>query len=376
MLTDQAPADSPPVPNFSKPPPSRIPAFKLGPNEYEYQVGAKRVRGVLWVDEQDVEAVLAAFIKQGVALPIYREHDESQGSFGALTLDRSVDGGIDQIWTLSPAGIELVASGRWMFDSPELVAETMPDGRKHLREIRSGSLVNKPARTGSRPLLMSTMSTDYLQSARKLLECMGTMEPCLKGMGSATHEGLRKVHETMGPIMGTCAAYLQSAIEELDKDYDGMSTETQDKPLTPNTAGADSMKMGAAQVLEMSAANKASIGLAAEVLKMTGTSTPAEALGKLEGTNAAVDAMKAELIKMGAELGIPGMTGDADKFKAYEPGRLLSYMSSAPRIRQATATSENPAAPKQHQDVDGDVDRMMTRAFANNGINYKPSVTA
>ena len=135
------------------------------------------------------------------------------------------------------------------------------------------------------------------------------------------------------------------------------------------------MRMSA-QVLEMSAADKASIGLAAEVLKMTGTSTPAEALGKLEGTNAAVDAMKAELIKMGAELGIPGMTGDADKFKAYEPGRLLSYMSSAPRIRQATATSESPAAPKQHQDVDGDVDRMMTRAFANNGINYKPSVTA
>jgi hypothetical protein len=370
MLTDQAPADSPPVPNFSKPPPSRIPAYKLGCNEYEYQVGATRVRGELWVDEQDVEAVLAAFIKQGVALPIYREHDESQGSFGALTLDRSVDGGIDQIWTLSPAGIELVASGRWMFDSPELVAETMPDGRKHLREIRSGSLVNKPARTGSRPLLMSTMANDYLMSARKALECFGALEPCVKSMASSTHEGLRKVHETMGPIMGTCAAYLQSAIEELDEDHDGMSTETQDKPLTPNTTGADSMKMGA-QVLEMSAADKASIGLAAEVLKMTGTSTPAEALGKLEGTKAAVDAMKAELVKMGAELGIPGMTGDADKFKAYEPGRLLSYMSAAPRIRQATATDESPAAAKQHQDVEDDVDRMMARTLANNGINYK-----
>ena len=375
MLTDQAPADSPPVPNFSKPPPSRIPAFKLGPNEYEYQVGAKRVRGVLWVDEQDVEEVLAVFAKQGVSLPIYLEHDALKGSYGAVTLDRSADGGIDQIWTLSPDGLALVGSGRWMFDSPELVEATMPDGRKHLREIRSGSLVNKPARTGSRPLLMSTMSTDYLQSARKLLECMGTMEPCLKSMGASTHEGLRKVHETMGPIMGTCAAYLQSAIEELDEDHDGMSTETQDKPLTPNTAGADSMKMGA-QVLEMSAADRASIGLAAEVLKMTGTSTPAEALGKLEGTNAAVDAMKAELIKMGAELGIPGMTGDADKFKTYEPGRLVAYMSSAPRIRQATATGESPAAAKLHQDVDGDVDRMMTRAFANNGINYKPSVTA
>ena len=374
MLTDQAPADSPPVPNFSKPPPSRIPAFKLGPNEYDHQVGAKRVRGVLWVDEQDVEEVLAVFAKQGVSLPIYLEHDALKGSYGAVTLDRSADGGIDQIWTLSPDGLALVGSGRWMFDSPELVEATMPDGRKHLREIRSGSLVNKPARTGSRPLLMSTMSTDYLQSARKLLECMGTMEPCLKSMGSSTHEGLRKVHETMGPIMGTCAAYLQSAIEELDEDHDGMSTETQDKPLTPNTAGADSMKMGA-QVLEMSAADKASIGLAAEVLKMTGTSTPAEALGKLEGTNAAVDAMKAELIKMGAELGIPGMTGDADKFKAYEPGRLLSYMSSAPRIRQATATSESPAAPKQHQDVENDVDRMLTRTFANNGVNYAPSVT-
>jgi len=374
MLTDQAPADSPPVPNFSKPPPSRIPAFKLGPNEYEYQVGAKRVRGVLWVDEQDVEEVLAVFAKQGVSLPIYLEHDALKGSYGAVTLDRSADGGIDQIWTLSPDGLALVGSGRWMFDSPELVEATMPDGRKHLREIRSGSLVNKPARTGSRPLLMSTMSTDYLQSARKLLECMGTMEPCLKSMGSSTHEGLRKVHETMGPIMGTCAAYLQSAIEELDEDHNGMSTETQDKPLTPNTAGADSMKMGA-QVLEMSAADKASIGLAAEVLKMTGTSTPAEALGKLEGTNAAVDAMKAELIKMGAELGIPGMTGDAEKFKAYEPGRLVAYMSSAPRIRQATASGESPAAPKQHQDVESDVNRMLTKTFANNGINYTESGT-
>lgn len=374
MLTDQAPADSPPVPNFSKPPPSRIPAFKLGPNEYEYQVGAKRVRGVLWVDEQDVEEVLAVFAKQGVSLPIYLEHDALKGSYGAVTLDRSADGGIDQIWTLSPDGLALVGSGRWMFDSPELVEATMPDGRKHLREIRSGSLVNKPARTGSRPLLMSTMSTDYLMSARKALECFGALEPCVKSMASSTHEGLRKVHETMGPIMGTCAAYLQSAIEELDEDHDGMSTESQDKPLTPNTAGADSMKMGA-QVLEMSAADKASIGLAAEVLKMTSTSTPAEALGKLEGTNAAVDAMKAELIKMGAELGISGMTGDADKFKAYEPGRLLSYMSSAPRIRQASASGESPAAPKQHQDVESDVNRMLTKTFANNGINYTESGT-
>lgn len=374
MLTDQAPADSPPVPNFSKPPPSRIPAYRLGRNEYEYQVGATRVRGELWVDEQDVEAVLAAFIKQGVALPIYREHDESQGSFGALTLERAADGGVDQIWTLSPAGLELVASGRWMFDSPELVAETMPDGKKHLREIRSGSLVNKPARTGSRPLLMSTMTND-LMNARKALEYFGALEPCLKGMAASTHEGLRKVHEMLGPMVGTCAAHCQSAIEELDdKDDDGMSTTLSEKPLNAQSPGADPMRMSA-QVLEMSAADKASIGLAAEVMKMTGASTPAEALGKIEGERAAVDAMKAELIKMGAELGIPGMTGDADKFKTYEPGRLVAYMSSAPRIRQASASGESPAAPKQHQDVESDVNRMLTKTFANNGINYTESGT-
>ena len=121
MLTEP-PAPSVRVPNFDKPAPTRVRAYNLGANPFEYQVGPTRQRDVLHVDPADVDAVLQAFQAQGVALPIYKEHDESQGSFGAMTLERAEDGGIDQVCTWSPEGAALVASGRKTFTPRQPIA--------------------------------------------------------------------------------------------------------------------------------------------------------------------------------------------------------------------------------------------------------------
>ena len=367
MLTEP-PAPSVRVPNFDKPAPTRVRAYNLGANPFEYQVGPTRQRDVLHVDPADVDAVLQAFQAQGVALPIYKEHDESQGSFGAMTLERADDGGIDQIWSLNPEGLALVAGGRWMYDSPEIVAQTMQDGRKHLREIRSGSLVNKPARTASKPLLMSAMakSAVYIQDARKCLEHIGSLEQSCKGMAAGQNEQMKAALELLNPVLGKAAAHIQSAIDEMD------IAESADENPLPESQGIKKMSTQTEQpeVLQMSASDRDAMKLGAEILKMTGTHNAAEALGKLEGERALTDVLKAEIIKMGAELGIPGFTSDADKFAKYEPSRLLAYMSTAPRIKGSVAQESNtaPTVDASTAQVEKDMEDRINRSLARNGI--------
>lgn len=366
MLTEP-PAPSVRVPNFDKPAPTRVRAYNLGANPFEYQVGPTRQRDVLHVDPADVDAVLQAFQAQGVALPIYKEHDESQGSFGAMTLERADDGGIDQIWSLNPEGLALVAGGRWMYDSPEIVAQTMQDGRKHLREIRSGSLVNKPARTASKPLLMSAMAKPaaYIQEARKCLEHLGSLEMSCKGMAAGQNERMKAALDLLNPVMGKAAAHIQSAIDEMD------ITESADENPLPESQGIKmSTQTPQPEVLQMSSADRDALKLGAEILKMTGAATGAEALGKLEGERALTDVLKAEIVKMGAELGIQGFTSDADKFAKYEPSRLLAYMSTAPRIKGSVAQESNtaPTVDASTAQVEKDMEDRINRSLARNGI--------
>jgi len=369
MLTEP-PVDSAPsvpVPNFDKPPPRRVRAYNLGENEYEYQVGPKRVRDRMWVDAADVEEVLRVFATQGVALPIFKEHDETQGSFGAITLERAEDGGIDQICTWSPEGGSLVASGRYLFDSPEIVVVVGEDGRKHLREIRSGSIVNKPARTNSKPLLMSAMAKPaaYIQDARKCLEHLGSLEMSCKGMAAGQNEKMKAALDLLNPVMGKAAAHIQSAIDEMD------ITESADENPLPESQGIKmSTQTPQPEVLQMSSADRDALKLGAEVLKMTGAATGAEALGKLEGERALTDVLKAEIVKMGAELGIQGFTSDADKFAKYEPSRLLAYMSTAPRIKGSVAQESNtaPTVDASTAQVEKDMEDRINRSLARNGI--------
>ena len=370
MLTEP-PVDSAPsvpVPNFDKPPPKRVRAYSLGENEYEYQVGPKRVRDRMWVDAADVEEVLRVFATQGVALPIFKEHDEEQGSFGAITLERAEDGGIDQICTWSPEGAALVASGRYLFDSPEIVVAVGEDGRKHLREIRSGSIVNKPARTNSKPLLMSAMvkQAAYLQDARKCLEHIGGLEQSCKGMSAGhANEKLKAALDLLNPVLGPAAAHIQGAIDEMDIDESAL-----DNPL-PESQGIKMSTQTTAQpeVLQMSASDRDALKLGAEILKMTGSHNAAEALGKLEGERALVDVLKSEIVKMGAELGIQGFTSDADKFRTYEPQRLIAYMATAPRKAGPVAKeAEAPSADVSRTQVEREMEDRINRSLSRNGI--------
>jgi hypothetical protein len=306
----------PPLPKFDKAPPKRFPCFRLGPNLVEWQTTTGRVRDVIWVDEDDVEIVLIVFRAQGNALPIYKEHDDRQGSFGAGLLDKAADGGIDQIWALNADGLALVASGRWMFDSPEPLTRMDSQGRKHLREIRSFSLVNVPARTNSRPLLMSAKGSgmdETVMNARKCLEHLGALEGCVKGMSGASHDGLKKAHELLSSVLGPASAHVQSALEDLDKD--GMSATT-----APN----------AIQRHTMSAQVRDAAELGTEVLKMTGAASKDEALGIMEARQNQVTRMTAKLADLGVETGrLPA--ADKDKYAKYEPGRLIAVIdNSAP----------------------------------------------
>jgi len=362
MQVESQPAQ-PPVPKFGKPAPSRIPAYKLGPNVFEHQVGPHRVRDVLWLDEQDVRLTLATFRAQGVVLPIYKEHNPAFGSFGSMRLDLAADGGIDQVIDWNARGASLVESGEYMFDSPEVVmTEPGPDGKKHLREIRSGSLVNKPARTGSRPLLMSANGVrmnEQAMTARKALEHLGALESCVKQMTGASHAKLKEAAEQLSPVMGNAAACMRAALEDLDQD--GMSA-----------GGEISKEVQTTSVTTMSAEARAMGDLGASVVKMSGAAAADQALGWLEAQMSSVQALKDKIVEMGAELGVQGMTGDAERFKKYSPGQLLGYMSAAPRIQGLGAgrEAEQKDERKRHAEVDADVDKMLTRALARNGVKY------
>lgn len=313
---------NPQSPQFGKPARRRIRAFDLGPNVIEHQVGAKRIRDLVWVDPQDVEATLQTFRAQGVVLPVYKEHQEDEGSFGAVTLERAPDGGIDQVIEYSADGRALVESGRFMFDSPEIVASA-PDhlGRKHLREIRSAALVNKPARTGSQPLLLSAKAKDpmSLTTYQQFLEHAGQMEPLLKQLASADTEEGKSAAQVAEPL-SKLIAQAQQAIQTLS-------------PPAPS-----------GEVVQMSAAARDAADLGARVLKLTGSVSGAEALGFLEAREGTVKALSAKVVEFGVAVGaLPA--AEADRYRAMDPAVLLGHIRGGAAVVNLSAKQAGDGAP-------------------------------
>jgi hypothetical protein len=298
----------------------------------EHQVGAKRIRDVVWVDPEDVESVLSTYQEQNVRLPLFKEHREELGSFGAVGLERSPRGGIDQVIDYSPEGQRLVESGAYLYDSPEIVMSA-PDrlGRKHLREIRSGSLVNKPARTGSQPLLLSARARGPMSNAatayRRVLEIGGQLQEALKELSGTDAEQAKVILGIDEPLkVGLAAA--QVAVQTLDP---------------PPAAGE-------AEAVMLSAAAHAAADLGTKVLKLTGSASADEALGYLEAQGDAVKALSAKLIEYATAAGaLPA--AEADRFRAMSAGHLLGHLRAAGAVvtlsakPAATDGAPPPAAP-------------------------------
>ena len=321
---------TPQSPQFGKPARRRVRAFNLGPNLIEHQVGEKRIKDIVWMLPEDRDAVLATFSSQGVTLPLYKLHKEQEGSFGAVRLEPAPDGGLDQVIDYSPDGRSLVESGRFMFDSPEIVTTRDDKGRRRLRDFRSAALVNAPARTGSQPLLMSAKArgdmSKSLSNFQRFLELQAEMEPILKGFSDDSEEG--KAAMAAGEGLGRLTAYAQQQVQVL----------------TP----------AAADTVQMSAAVHAAAGLGAEVIKMTGSATAEEALGYLEAQGDAVKALSAKLIEYATAAGaLPA--AEVDRFRSMSAGHLLGHLRAAGAVvtlsakPAATDGAPPPAAPAKQE---------------------------
>jgi len=157
-----------------------ISLFRLGANRLEHQLDFGRIPDFIWCDSTDIAGALAIYQRQGVALPVYLGHarrDPSTGepieteerrAVGWMGLEQDASGGLGARVRWTPEGLGLVASGAYAFDSPEILKIPGPDGRMHLLEVRATALVNKPARSGSRPLVMQTMNPELNPTAKKL----------------------------------------------------------------------------------------------------------------------------------------------------------------------------------------------------------------
>lgn len=312
---------TPKLPDFAKTPRKRVPAFVLGANLVEWQTPTGRKQDVIWVDEEAIRQVMDAYNRQANALPIFKDHNEADGAYGAMALEATPTG-IDQIWTLNPDGERLAAGGRYLFDSPEILTRTGPDGRKRLAEIRSGSLVNKPARTGSQPLLMSAMQSETVKMMNDALEKLGGLEKAIKGLLDSGDAAVKTVGEALAPHLGPAIAALQAHSQQ-------------------------------AQVAEMSATppqqtaqarDVSTLGI--EVLKMTGASNSDEAIGVLEAKDAQVAKMSALLVKLGVETGRLEAADEAN-FAKMTPARLVARLSASEPLQLGTKHEPTASAKTQ-----------------------------
>lgn len=325
---------SPPSPQFGKPARRRVRAFNLGPNLIEHQVGEKRIKDIIWMTAEDRDAVLRTFELQDVTLPLYKEHRPELGSFGAIRLEVAPDGGLDQLIDYSPDGRALVESGRYMYDSPEIVASA-PDthGRKRLMDVRSGSLVNVPARTGSQPLLLSARARGPMSNAatpyRRFLDLGGQLQEALKELSGSDAEQAKAILGLDEPLkVGLAAA--QVAVQTLE----------------PPPA--------AAEAVMLSAAAHAAAHLGAKVLKLTGSASADEALGYLEAQGDAIKALSAKLIEYATAAGaLPA--AEVDRFRSMSAGHLLGHLRAAGAVvtlsakPAATDGAPPPAAPAKQE---------------------------
>lgn len=333
---------APKLPDFAKSPRKRVPAFVLGANLVEWQTPTGRKQDVVWVDEEAIRQVMNAYNRQANALPIFRDHNEADGAYGAMALEATPTG-IDQIWTLNPDGERLAAGGRYLFDSPEIVTRTGPDGRKRLAEIRSGSLVNKPARTGSQPLLMSAMQSETVKMMNDALEKLGGLEKAVKGLLDSGDAAVKTVGEALAPHLGPAIAALQAQSQQ-----------------------AQVAAMSAAPPQQTAQARDAST-LGIEVLKMTGASNSDEAIGVLEAKDAQVAKMSALLVKLGVETGRLEAADEAN-FAKMTPARLVARLSAAEPLQ--LGAKHEPTAPAKAATVTED-DSEYEAAIASHRIGGK-----
>lgn len=335
---------APKLPDFAKSPRKRVPAFVLGANLVEWQTPTGRKQDVIWVDEEAIRQVMDAYNRQANALPIFRDHNEADGAYGAMALEATPTG-IDQIWTLNPDGERLAAGGRYLFDSPEILTRTGPDGRKRLAEIRSGSLVNKPARTGSQPLLMSAMQrSETVKMMNDALEKLGGLEKAVKGLLDSGDAAVKTVGEALAPHLGPAIAALQAQSQQ-----------------------AQVAAMSAAPPQQTAQARDAST-LGIEVLKMTGASNSDEAIGALEAKDAQVAKMSALLVKLGVETGRLEAADEAN-FAKMTPARLVARLSAAEPLQ--LGAKHEPTAPAKAQDLANEDDSEYEAAIASHRIGGK-----
>ena len=333
---------APKFPDFAKSPRKRVPAFVLGANLVEWQTPTGHKQDVVWVDEEAIRQVMDAYNRRANALPIFRDHNEADGAYGAMALEATPTG-IDQIWTLNPDGERLAAGGRYLFDSPEILTRTGPDGRKRLAEIRSGSLVNKPARTGSQPLLMSAMQSETVKMMNDALEKLGGLEKAVKGLLDSGDAAVKTVGEALAPHLGPAIAALQAQSQQ-----------------------AQVAAMSAAPPQQTAQARDAST-LGIEVLKMTGASNSDEAIGVLEAKDAQVAKMSALLVKLGVETGRLEAADEAN-FAKMTPARLVARLSAAEPLQ--LGAKHEPTAPAKAATVTED-DSEYEAAIASHRIGGK-----
>jgi hypothetical protein len=325
---------APKLPDFAKSPRKRVPAFVLGANLVEWQTPTGRKQDVVWVDEEAIRQVMDAYNRQANALPIFRDHNEADGAYGAMALEATPTG-IDQIWTLNPDGERLAAGGRYLFDSPEILTRTGPDGRKRLAEIRSGSLVNKPARTGSQPLLMSAMQSETVKMMNDALEKLGGLEKAVKGLLDSGDAAVKTVGEALAPHLGPAIAALQAQSQQ-----------------------AQVAAMSAGPPQQTAQARDAST-LGIEVLKMTGASNSDEALGVLEADSAQIVKMSSLLVKLGVETGRLE-AAEADKYAKYTPARLVARLNGSEALQMSAKTEQAPPTKKDAEPDDSIYDSAIT----------------
>ncbi len=309
-----------------------IPLFKLGANRVEFQTLLGRLPDYVWCDSGDFARVLHRVATQGVALPIYLGHrkrdkdgnpiePDDRPAVGHMlpALDDRGELGARVRWTAM--GRELVGSGQYVFDSPEIMRRPGPDGRMHLDDLMATALVTAPARSGSRPLVMQTMSQPDLNPTAKKLQ-----------KASSAHAEYMKALQELAETDGETKTFADNLLGGL------AAPQTELRRLCENLIPQEAPE-GQAQAAEMSTTAKpapsaedaAALKLGRHVQASLKAASADEAMGVFDNllpTPAALSASQGEvrelLIKEGLQSGV---------FKLDQKAQLLSMSADYLRGR-------------------------------------------
>lgn len=360
-----------PLPNPGGQVAERIPLFRLGANRVEYQTETGRISFVVWCDSNDVARVLAKVQRQGVALPIYKGHrkrdaegkplgDDERESYGWMRPEASADGGIDAALRFGPDGLHLVSTGKYGYDSPEIMTVPGPDGRLHLDDITATALVNQPARSGSRPLVMQTMSQDLNPTAKKLQDV------------SAAHAQYMKTLQALADSDGEAKAFADNMLGGLAAPQTELrrlceSLIPQQAPEGQAQAAEMSAQSGATPAAPaLSAEDAAALKLGRHVQASLKAASADEAMGVFDNllpTPAALSASQGEvkelLIKEGLQSGVFKLDQKSQLLQMsadYLRGRLRPLGQSRPLNLGADERSAKPSPEARSEGQQADAD--------------------